>query len=132
MASEADLLKRLRAIECEESYLEFFKDAWSVIEPATPLILNWHITYLCEILDGLGKKLKGRERQPKDLIINIPPTSSKSSICTKIWPVWLWVIDPSLRIITGSYGSTLATTLAIKSRDIITSEIGRASCRERV
>jgi phage terminase large subunit-like protein len=36
-------------------------------------------------------------------------------------PVWAWVIDPTLRIITGSHTADLATAHALKSRDIIKS-----------
>ena len=122
MISDTELIQRLRALECEENYQAFFEDAWKVIEPSTPLVLNWHIVYLCARLTAFGKALRDRKAIAKDVVINVPPGTSKSSLFTKIWPVWLWLLDPSLRIITGSYGSSLATTLSLKSRDILTSE----------
>jgi predicted phage terminase large subunit-like protein len=39
-----------------------------------------------------------------------------------MFPVWLWVKDPSLRIISGSHSSSLAMRHAARSRDIIRSE----------
>ncbi len=63
-------------------------------------------------------------RKPKeyDLIINIPPGSTKSTICTIMYPVWCWITDPTQRIITSSYAADLSTDHAVKSRDIIRSE----------
>lgn len=37
-------------------------------------------------------------------------------------PAWAWTVDPTLRIVTGSYSASLSTDHAVKSRDIIKSE----------
>lgn len=67
---------------CEKSYYAFFEKAWEVMEPKNPYVPNWHVEYLCKILEEevhrIGKKLP----KDKDLIINIPPRSAKSYICT--------------------------------------------------
>lgn len=65
---------------------------------------------------------KKKIRQPKlyDLVINIPPGTSKSTIATIMAPAWAWTRDASIRCITGSYSDSLATEHSTKSRDIVT------------
>lgn len=58
-----------------------------------------------------------------DLIINVPPGSTKSTIVTIMWPAWLWANDPRLRVISNSYSGDLSTEHSSKSKDIITSEL---------
>ncbi|PIF44312.1 putative phage terminase large subunit-like protein [Chryseobacterium sp. 52] len=114
-------LTALQKERCEESFFNFVMLFWDVVIKETP-VYNWHIPYLCEELQDLSYYIVNRLPKPYDLIINIPPGTSKSTICTVMFPVWLWVKDPSIRIITNSYASDLATELAVKSRDIIVSE----------
>lgn len=52
----------------------------------------------------------------------MPPGSSKSTICTQIFPAWLWTRNASIRIISCSYSETLSTIHAVKTRDLLQSE----------
>lgn len=121
---------------CKRRLSFFVKEFWSVIIP-DELIWNWHLDVLCDELqkvyervigyeepDPLDPKKTIRRRLPKlyDLIINIPPGTSKSTVCTIMAPAWSWTRDPSLRHITGSYSDALATEHSVKSRDIIKSD----------
>jgi len=115
------LKKDLRRELLKRSYFEFFKFFWPVIIP-DPLLVNWHIKKICDELQKLGEAVEERRPYP-DLVINVPPSESKSTICTVIFPVWLWIRDPTARIISGSYASTLSKNLAIKSRDILRSSL---------
>lgn len=83
---------------------------------------NWHLEYLCSELQAIGVNVKNRKPKEYDLVINIPPGTTKSTICTVMFPVWCWILDPSLKFITGSYSSDLSTSHAVKSRDIIRSD----------
>jgi predicted phage terminase large subunit-like protein len=114
------LLAALRS-QHKKSYYEFFKYFWEEVS-AEEYVDNWHVRVLCDQLQEIGYRLKNREENPYDLIINIPPGSSKSSIVTILFPVWLWVIDPSLKILSGSYAAKLAMDQSVKSRDVIQSE----------
>lgn len=105
---------------CRRSFFNFFCEFWDTIE-SEELILNWHIKYLCNELQDLSRYIITREAKPYDLIINIPPGTTKSRICTIMWPAWLWTQDASLRIITNSYSADLAEDHSSKSRDIILS-----------
>ena len=104
------------------SYYDFFKQAWHIKEPETPLIDNWHIKYLCDRLQQEAERINRGEAKEKDMILNIPPGSSKSSIGYIFFPVWCWVSYPSFKFITGSYNESLAIDHAMKSRDVIRSD----------
>src|SRR5690606_9375662 len=87
-----------------------------------PPVWNWHIEYLCGRLQEYGMRVVRREPKLSDLIINIPPGTSKSTIATVMFPAWLWTADPTIRALTGSYSASLSTDHAVKSRDIIRSD----------
>lgn len=106
--------------ECKASFFEFVVSFWDVIIKENP-VYNWHIPYLCEELQTLSVAIVNRSAKPYDLIINIPPGTTKSTIVTIMFPAWLWTQDASLRIVSNSYSMDLSTEHAIKSRDIVTS-----------
>lgn len=109
------------AEECRKSFFYFLQTFWDVVIAEEP-IYNWHIEYLCNELEKLAVSIKNREPKPYDLIINIPPGTTKSTIVTIMFPAWLWTLDPTLRIITNSYSGGLSIEHATKSKDIIKSE----------
>ncbi len=116
-----ELAIQVVADECRKSFFFFVQTFWDVIIKEKP-VYNWHIPYLCEELQKIAIPIK--ERQPKlyDLIVNIPPGTTKSTITTIMFPVWLWVLDPTIRIITNSYSGSLSIEHATKSKDIILSD----------
>lgn len=68
-----------------QSFAEFVKMAWKVIEPGTPLRWGWHLDAMCAHLEAISRgQLKPR------LIINVPPGSSKSTIVTVLWQAYEW------------------------------------------
>jgi hypothetical protein len=110
----------------------FVQEFWDIVV-ADELKWNWHMDVLCEALEQVirnvgryevnqqGKLVWTRNHKLHDLIINVPPGTSKSTICTIMAPVYAWIVDPTLRIITGSHTADLATAHALKSRDILKS-----------
>ena len=116
-------LESLKAELCKRDFYEFFKEFWDTII-AEDLQTNWHLKFLCDKLQSYGEKIiNGEELSDKDtLIINISPATTKSTIASVMFPVWLWVRKPSLKIITGSHASALAMEMSVKSRDILRSD----------
>ena len=55
------------------------------------------------------------------LIINVPPSTSKTSQITVAWSVWDWLKNPSRRFLCGSYSARLSTDHSAKRRFLITS-----------
>lgn len=121
MANLPELLTAIEREACKSSLFEFVKSFWGVIIPETP-VFNWHIPYLCEELEKLSYYIVNRLEKPYDLLINIPPGTTKSTLVTIFWPVWLWTQDPTIRTITNTYSEDLSVEFATKSRDIIQSD----------
>jgi len=110
-----------KARDCKKSFFEFLKYFWDTIVP-DPLVLNWHMEYMCNELQEIGIRLQKREKNPYDLVINVPPGTTKSTIVTIMWPAWLWLIDPTLRGLNTSYSGDVAMEHAVKSRDVLKSD----------
>ncbi|MCC8153789.1 MAG: heat-shock protein Hsp70 [Tannerellaceae bacterium] len=124
---DEEILKLARAVqsdECRKSFYYFVKTFWGVIIPEEP-VFNWHIKYLCDELQKLSYYIVNRLPKPYDMIINIPPGATKSTIVTIMFPAWLWTQDATLRIISNSYSGDLTLDHASKSKDIITSPLYR-------
>lgn len=117
ISAEDQLLREI----CQGEFFSFLQEFWSEVIPEEP-VYNWHIPYLCQMLQDIALKVKAREPKDSDAIINIPPGTSKSTICTVAFPAWCWTVDPTLRIMTASYSASLSTDHATKSRDIIRSD----------
>jgi predicted phage terminase large subunit-like protein len=83
---------------------------------------NWHIRYLCEELEKIAERVGSHQKKLHDLIINIPPGTTKTTICSVMFPVWCWTKWPWMKFITGSYSSDLSLESADKSRDLMRSK----------
>ncbi len=106
---------------CRRSFYFFVRYFWDTVIAET-LIDNWHIRYLCETLQPIGKRVALRQEKEYDYyIINVPPGSSKSTIISEMYPLWCWTIDPTQRFICGSYASTPAEDIAEKCFNIFNS-----------
>ncbi len=112
--------EKARAELCKRYFYDFFCEFWSTIE-TVPLVANWHIKYICDALQKVYEAWERGESQD-DVLINVPPGSSKSTICTQIFPAWLWTRNASIRVISSSYSADLSTIHAVKSRDILKSD----------
>lgn len=116
----ADLLTQIEREACQNSFFEFVQSFWGVIIQEEPKF-NWHIPYLCSELEKILDRVVKREPKESDLLINISPGTTKTTIVTIMFPVFAWLKDPTLRIISNSYGADMALEQAMKSRDIIQS-----------
>lgn len=107
---------------CRRNFYYFLQQFIHITIPED-VVWNWHIEYICDKLQVCGQKIINREPFDKEyLIINIPPGSTKSTIVSQYWPVWLWINDQSLTMITLSHTETLAVRHAMRSRDVMVSD----------
>lgn len=106
---------------CRRSYFRFVKEFWDVVIPETP-VWNWHIEYLSKELQYLNSFVVARKPKPYDLIINISPGTTKSTLITQMYNAWVWTVDPVQRIIASSYSHALSLSHSIKTRDIVLSD----------
>lgn len=117
-----DYLRQIVQQRHRDSLEYFFRAAWKVIEPDTPLHWNWHMTYISHQLEGILHMVRKREKRTQDTVFNVPPATTKSTLITVVFPVWCWLWEPRLKFLTLSYAETLAIAHAVKSRDIIQSD----------
>ena len=79
----AGQLVDLSRFDCEESLYRFTKSAWGQIDPA-PFRDGWPIEAVCEHLEAVV------DGDIKRLIINIPPRSRQTTLCSVCFPAWVW------------------------------------------
>lgn len=121
---------------CRRDLFYFMQQFWGEICEKEPMY-NWHIPYLCQELEKMAWRVIANKPKAYDLIINIPPGTTKSTTAAQMFPAWVWIarlpkdVYPEYdgnrqgngcRFITGSYSSALALEHAEYSRDIIRSE----------
>lgn len=111
----------------ETSLIEFVKQAWPLIE-SKDFVYNWHVKVICDHLEMVTRG------EIKNLLINIPPGTSKSTICCVMWPAWEWgpAGQPFSRWFFASYDAKLSTRDSVKCRTIIRSKWYQDRWGERV
>lgn len=119
--SERDLIRSL----CRDSYTDFVQRFWHTITKET-LRWNWHMDVVCEELQRQAKRVWRGERRDHDTVFNVPPGTSKSSLCSILFIPWVWTFFPNAQFICVSYAEDLAQDLSTKSRDVLRSELYQA------
>lgn len=100
---------------CRRSLRKFVKSVWPLIDPA-PFVNTWHIDAICDHLSfvHLG--------EIKNLMVMVPPRSSKSSVVSVAFPAWIWADEPQEQFLCASYAADLAKLDAAKMRRVVESE----------
>lgn len=80
----------IRAERCRRSFFYFVKQFWHTIIPAKP-VYNWHIPYICEELEKITWPVIANENKKHDIVFNVPPGSTKSTICSQMFVAWVWI-----------------------------------------
>lgn len=113
--------EKARAELCRRSFFHFLQEFWSEVsnDEFKP---NWHIELLCNELSLLAHRVASNQPKEYDLIINIPPGTTKTITCSIMFPVWCWTKWFWMKFITGSYSGPLSLESAEYSRDIVRSE----------
>jgi predicted phage terminase large subunit-like protein len=112
-------LDTIIAAQCYQRFYYFFLEMWETIE-AVELVPNWHIEYLCDEMQAVYERWKAGQRQD-DVLVNIPPGTSKSTTITQLFPAWLWLMEPSIRVISTSFAADVSIGHGLKSRDCVSS-----------
>lgn len=115
------LLEKIRSEECKRSLFEFLIEFWDIVIQ-NECVLNWHIEFLCNEIQTVLQWVINDEPKLYDLIINISPGTTKSTIISRVAPAWLWANDSSKTIIGCTIDGKNASEFATASRDIIESE----------
>lgn len=106
---------------CEESLSVFLQYAWQYIDPA-PYIHNWHIDAISEHLMAVSKG------ELRHLLINQPPRTAKSALCSVAFVPWIWtqqdigpISGPQTTALYASYAQTLSLRDSLKARRLVQS-----------
>lgn len=127
LSNPSDMDDIMTKVDCEDSLMEFTRNAWHALEPETPMIDGW-------VLDAMADHLEAvTAGDLKKLVINVPPGFMKSLLVSVFWPAWEW--GPKnmahLRYLCGSFSMPLATQNNTKTRDLIQSEWYQANWGDR-
>jgi predicted phage terminase large subunit-like protein len=128
----------LNAELARRSLAFFFRQSWHVLEPATPLIWNWHLQTICDHVqalvactfpDDVVARLGLRRSPARNLNINVPPGSSKSRIVSVCVTPWVWINFPAFRSINTSANPRNVIRDSVYARQIIDSRWYQESFR---
>lgn len=119
LADYVHTVQELGGLTLRES-IEYF---WPEIAPAE-FKPNWHIDLLSDELTQIAERVGARLPKLYDLIINIPPGTTKTTLVSVVFPIWCWSQRGWhwMRFITTSYSAGLALESADLSRDLVRSE----------
>lgn len=94
----------------------YIQKTFNSLNPTTAYLHNWHIDAIADYLDAC------EEGSIKRLIINMPPRFMKSIAVSIAWTSYLLGRDATRKIIVASYASSLAETLSVQTRNILSEE----------
>jgi len=126
LQNQVALQDALLKSQAEKSLRSFVQQSWSILEPDTTFVSNWHIDYIAEHLEAVTR---GRIRR---LLINLPPRSMKSILVSVLWPTWEWIGHPGGRWVFVSYADHLASKHSLDRRTVIQSDWYQARWGDRV
>ena len=110
----SNLLKARTYTEAQDDFLTFVR----LVAPS--LVSDWkmgkHIEVRSNKLDDL------ENGHIKRLMVFLPPRSSKSVLCSKLFPAWYIGRNPEHEIMTVSHSDQLASDFGRSVRDIVTTE----------
>jgi predicted phage terminase large subunit-like protein len=104
-----------------KDFYTFLRNFWHVVS-TDQYIDNWHVHYLCGELQKYGHQIARRDKALPDLIINVSPGSSKSTIVSQMFNAWLWLHAPWACVISSSYSYDLSRSHSSKTKEIILSD----------
>lgn len=99
-------------------FIQYFWPAYS----QQHFVPNWHIEYICGELEKMARRVANNEHKEYDLIINVPPGTTKTAMVSIMFPIWCWVNWFWMRFICASYTSPLSLESAEACREIIRSD----------
>ena len=87
---------------------------------APTLVSDWKNGKHIEVISNKLKQLEAGEI--KRLMVFLPPRSSKSILCSKLFPAWYIGRNPEHEILTVSHSDQLSSDFGRSVRDIVSTE----------
>lgn len=107
--------KAFLKMDAEKRLVDYARLVWPIIEPGQPLVVTKPFEAICEHLEAVSKG------QIRNLLINVPPGFTKSTLVGVLWPSWEWGPRDraDLRYISWSYAAHLTKRDNERCRDLI-------------
>lgn len=127
-------LADVEAALCRKSLSHFLRAGWHVLHPGIDLDWSWHLAAICDHVQAVLEELLlaragAREMRFQNLLVNVPPGSSKTIVAGVYAPAWLWIRDPSLTVRYSSGNPEMVKKSSRASRDLIESDWYRSTFR---
>lgn len=106
---------------CKRSLSFFVKEFWDTIVP-NKLQWNWHLDVLCDEIQQCDERVFLRQPKHKDLIINVPPGTSKTKVVSVMSTAWEFARMPSIKVFVGSYSDGAVAGIADEIRLLMKSD----------
>jgi predicted phage terminase large subunit-like protein len=106
----------LVAQHLKKDFAAFCRAVWPHLHPGAKLSWTTAHDLICEYMVCVFEKKLTR------LIVNCPPRFAKSSIVTILFPIWVWLQDPTKAFLCCSYEIDLATNHNLDRRRLMDSK----------
>lgn len=123
----ASLAILIRRAECRQSFAEFFRQSWHVLEPGTPLLWSDHLQAVCDHAQRMVEDHRAKKADPtfqmaaQNLLINLPPRMAKSKILMVALVAWAWTFAPDMKFLCLSGNPSSVTRDARECRQLVES-----------
>lgn len=116
-------INKVAAERCRrEGGLAFFvKEFWDTIVP-NPIVWNWHMQILCDEIQACDERVFKREHKLWDLLVNVPPGTSKTLILSVLSTAWEFARMPSIKVFVGSFSDAAVAGIADQIKLVMKSE----------
>lgn len=108
-----DAIERARL---EVDFMYFIEKAWPHVDPSAEYKFGWHIKAIAEHLELC------REGKIRNLLINVPPRTGKSTIVSVLFHAWWWATEPNIQFLGASYNTDLSVRDAVRARVLMLSD----------
>ena len=114
-ASDVELAQAQREWVSRWGFRAYSRMAWPVIETAG-LITNWAWDAACDHLEAFYLGVL------PNLVMNLPPGTSKSSLACVLFPTWVWTENDNVRFLYASFDDELVRRDAQQAMNLMDSE----------
>ncbi|HRO18248.1 MAG TPA: hypothetical protein PLU07_08665 [Ferruginibacter sp.] len=104
-------IDKVKAELCKRKLSNFVKEFWDTVVP-NDLVWAPHMDVICSEVQEVYQRVFRREKKEHDLIINVPPGTSKTKLASVFATAWAFANMPSIKSYVGSYSDTAAQGIA--------------------
>lgn len=119
--SQFEALLNLQSLVSHKVQQESKEDFITFVRQMAPMLVSdWKMGKHIEVLSEKLRQLESGEI--KRLMVFLPPRSSKSVICSKLFPAWYIGRNPEHEILTVSHSDQLSSDFGRSVRDLVNAE----------